>query len=67
MGTKRVLGLSKRLPKLNAACYGVMRLNNNRGVPKRDIYRLPFLEGGFGTKLASRQDGILMWHYLGIF
>ena len=38
-----------------------------RGVPKRGIYRLPLLEGGFGTKLASRRDDIPMWHYLGVF
>ena len=38
-----------------------------RGVPKRGIYRLPLLEGGFGTKLASRQDDIPVWHYLGVF
>ena len=62
MGFWRVLGLSKRLLKMNVACYGVMRFHNNRGVPKRDIYRLPLLEGGFGTKLASRQDDIPVWH-----
>ena len=34
-----------------------------RRVSKRDIYKLPLLEGGFGTKLASRRDDIPVWHY----
>ena len=37
------------------------------GVPKWDIYRLPLLKGGFGIKLDSRRDDILVWHYLRVF
>ena len=37
-----------------------------RGVPKRDIYRLPLLEDGFGMKLASRRDNTPMWRYPGV-
>ena len=36
---------------------------SERGVLKRDIYRLSLLEGGFGTKLASRRDNIPVWYY----
>ena len=49
---------------INGACYSVMVPKSARGVSKRDIYRLPLLEGGFGTKIASRRDDILVWHYL---
>ena len=49
-----MLKLRERPLRMNGACYGVMRLDNNRGVPKWDIYKLLLLEGGFGTKLASR-------------
>ena len=44
-----------------------MRPKKTRGVPKRDIYRLPLIEGGFGTKLSSRRDDIPVWRDPGDF